>query len=138
MVQAAGAQSKLVNPVYGEAQIQITKPATKMVGGDVVTTVLVKNVDKAPIAGFVAEEYWYDRAGNPLGGGTYRHPRPIQVGEVIVCTFKTPKSPKLDRRPGRLLALPRPDQEDDRAEAGRAEAGEVRPEAFRWPVSRCS
>jgi len=59
--------------------------------------VLVKNVDKAPIAGFVAEEYWYDRAGNPLGGGTYRHPRPIQVGEVIVCTFKTPKSPKLDR-----------------------------------------
>ena len=57
VVQAAGAQSKLVNPVYGEAQIQITKPATKMVGGDVVTTVLVKNVDKAPIAGFVAEEY---------------------------------------------------------------------------------
>jgi hypothetical protein len=100
--QAATAQNpppkpKLVNPIYGEAQIQITKPATKVVGGDVVTTVLVKNVDKAPIAGFVAEEYWYDRAGNPLGGGTYRHPRPIQVGEVIVCTFKTPKSTKLDR-----------------------------------------
>ena len=95
--QAAGAQSKLVNPIYGEAQIQITKPATKMVGSEVVTTLLVKNVDKAPIAGFVAEEYWYDRAGNPLGGGTYRHPKPIQVGEVILVTFKTPKSTKLDR-----------------------------------------
>lgn len=94
---AAAAQNKLVNPVYGEAQIQITKPATKMVGGEVVTTVLVKNVDKAPIAGFVAEEYWYDRAGNPLGGGTYRHPRPIQPGEVITVTFKTPKNTKLDR-----------------------------------------
>jgi len=100
--QAAAAQNpapkpKLVNPIYGEAKIEITKPATKVVGGDVVTTVLVKNVDKAPIAGFVAEEYWYDRGGNPLGGGTYRHPRPIQVGEVITCTFKTPKSTKLDR-----------------------------------------
>ena len=34
-LQVAEAQSKLVNPVYGEAQIQITKPATKVVGGDV-------------------------------------------------------------------------------------------------------
>ena len=93
----AAAQNKLVAPVHGEARIEITKPASKPVGKDVVTTIVVKNVDKAPIAGFVAEEYWYDRAGNPLGGGTYRHPRPIQVGEVIVCTFKTPKSPKLDR-----------------------------------------
>ena len=100
VAQSTAAQNpptKLVNPVYGEALIQITKPATKLVGSDVVTTVLVKNVDKAPIAGFVAEEYWYDKAGNPLGGGTYRHPRPIQVGEIITCTFKTPKSTKLDR-----------------------------------------
>jgi hypothetical protein len=98
MQGVASAQgAKLVAPIHGEAAIQITKPSTKAVGKEVVTTILVKNVDKAPIAGFKVEEYWYDRGGNPLGGGTYRHPRPIQVGEVIIVTFRTPKDPKLDR-----------------------------------------
>ena len=41
------------------------------------TTILVKNVDKAPIAGFKVEEYWDDKGGNALGGGNYRHPRPL-------------------------------------------------------------
>jgi hypothetical protein len=93
----AAAQNKLVAPVHGEAKIEITKPATKGVGKEVVTTILVKNVDKAPIAGFKVEEYWYDKAGNPLGGGNYRHPRPLQPGEIITVTLKTPRSTNLDR-----------------------------------------
>ena len=71
----AAGQNKLVAPVHGE----------------------VKNVEKAPIAGFKVEEYWYDRAGNPLGGGNYRHPRPLQPGEIITVTLKTPRSTNLDR-----------------------------------------
>jgi len=93
----AAAQNKLVAPVHGEARIEITKPASKPVGKDVVTTIVVKNVDKAPIAGFKVEEYWYDKGGNPLGGGNYRHPRPLQPGEIITVTLKTPRSTNLDR-----------------------------------------
>jgi hypothetical protein len=93
----AAGQNKLVAPVHGEAKIEITKPATKAVGKEVVTTLFVKNVDKAPIAGFKVEEYWYDRGGNPLGGGSYRHPRPLQPGEIITVTLKTPRSTNLDR-----------------------------------------
>jgi len=93
----AAGQSKLVAPVHGEAKIEITKPATKGVGKEVVTTLMVKNVDKAPIAGFKVEEYWYDKGGNPLGGGVYRHPRPLQPGEIITVTLKTPRSTNLDR-----------------------------------------
>ena len=93
----AAGQNKLVAPVHGEAKIEITRPASKPVGKDVVTTILVKNVEKAPIAGFKVEVYWYDRAGNPLGGGNYRHPRPLQPGEIITVTLKTPRSTNLDR-----------------------------------------
>jgi hypothetical protein len=93
----AAGQGKLVAPVHGEAKIEITKPATKGVGKEVVTTLQVKNVDKAPIAGFKVEEYWYDKGGNPLGGGVYRHPRPLQPGEIITVTLKTPRSTSLDR-----------------------------------------
>ena len=93
----AAGQYKLVAPVHGEAKIEITKPATKAVGKEVVTTLLVKNVDKAPIAGFKVEEYWYDKGGNPLGGGVYKHPRPLQPGEIITVTLKTPRSSSLDR-----------------------------------------
>jgi hypothetical protein len=99
-VQYAGAgqaPGKLVAPVHGEAKVEITKPSSKVVGPDVVTTIIVRNVEKAPIAGFKVEEYWYDKAGNPLGGGTYRHPRPLQPGEIITVTLKTPKSSNLDR-----------------------------------------
>ena len=93
----AAGQNKLVAPIHGEAKIEITKPATKAVGKEVVTTLLVKNVDKSPIAGFKVEEYWYDKGGNPLGGGVYRHPRPLQPGEIITVTLKTPRSTSLDR-----------------------------------------
>lgn len=93
----AAGQNKLVAPMHGEAKIEITKPATKAVGKEVVTTLMVKNVDKAPIAGFKVEEYWYDKGGNPLGGGVYKHPRPLQPGEIITVTLKTPRSTSLDR-----------------------------------------
>jgi hypothetical protein len=96
-VGAGQVPAKLVAPVHGEAKVEITKPSSKVVGRDVVTTIMVRNIEKAPIAGFKVEEYWYDRAGNPLGGGTYRHPRPLQPDEIITVTLKTPKSSNLDR-----------------------------------------
>ncbi len=89
--------AKLVAPMHGEAKVEITKPSSRVVGKEVVTTIMVRNIEKAPIAGFKVEEYWYDRAGSPLGGGVYRHPRPLQPGEIITVTLKTPKSSNLDR-----------------------------------------
>jgi hypothetical protein len=97
MAAQPAAPHRLAPPIYGEAKVQVTKPNTKVVGNEVVTTIMVKNIETAPIAGFQVEEYWYDVAGNPLGGGTYRHPKPLQPGEVIQVTLKTPKSPKLNR-----------------------------------------
>lgn len=93
---AAGAQ-KLVAPIRGNAKVEITKPTTKVTAKEIVTTFLLKNIEVAPIAGLKVEENWYDKAGNPVMGDTFRHPRPLQPGEVITVTFKTPRSPAMQR-----------------------------------------
>ena len=78
---------KVLPPIYGEAKIEITKPAMKVSGNEIVTTVLVKNMEAVPIAGFQIDEYWYDTNGTPMG--TTHTREPLQGGEVITVTLKT-------------------------------------------------
>ena len=93
----AAAQTKLVAPVRGNAKVEMTKPATKVSAKEIVTTFLLKNIETAPIAGLKVEENWYDKAGNPVMGDTFRNPKPLQPGEVITVTFKTPRVPAMQR-----------------------------------------
>ena len=92
---AQAAPRKLISPVRGEAQVEYTKPNTKVAGNEVVTVIMVKNVATAPIAGFKLEESWIDKAGTLSGGDTYRHPKPFMPGEIITVTLKTPKNPRM-------------------------------------------
>jgi hypothetical protein len=85
-------ERRLVAPVRGEALLQYTKPATKVASDKVITVIRVKNANKAPIAGLRVEENWY-AGGNPVGGDTYRHPRPLRPDEVIEITLTTPRRP---------------------------------------------
>jgi hypothetical protein len=88
---AQDAPRKLVAPVRGEANIELTAPDTKPVGDNVVTKLRVKNVSPLPIAGFRVTENWFDRQRNSVPGDTYRHPRPLPPGEVIEITLTTPR-----------------------------------------------
>lgn len=85
------APRKLVAPVRGDAAVEITPPDTKIVGNDVVTTMRVKNVATGPIAGFRVQENWF-KGGEALSGDEYRHPRPLQVNEVIELKLTVPRS----------------------------------------------
>jgi hypothetical protein len=81
---AAPAARKLVNPVKGEAQIQFLPPVVKQDAGMIITTIKVKNMSPAPIAGFKVDEFWYDKKGEVVGGSqTFRSPKPLQPGQVI-------------------------------------------------------
>lgn len=95
------ARGRLVAPVRGVAQLGYTKPVVKAgkIGGKdfVITTIQVKNLSTGSIAGLRVEEFWYDRAGNPVTGDDYRHPRPLQPGEVITVTLETPRMGNMDR-----------------------------------------
>jgi hypothetical protein len=93
---APAAPRKLISPQRGEANVEITKPNTKVVGGDVTTVIMVKNVSPAPIAGLKVEENWYGKDNSPVGGDVYRHTRPLMPNEVISVTLKTPKNPKMN------------------------------------------
>ncbi len=88
---------KLIAPVRGEATVDITKPDTKVIKNEVVTVIMVKNTAKGPIAGLKIEENWYDKAGNPVGGDTYRHPRPLPPNKVIKVTLTTPRNTQMTR-----------------------------------------
>lgn len=90
---AQDAQRKLVAPVRGVAQVEVTTPDTRVVGNNVVTTIRVKNVSSGPIAGLRIEENWFDRSRQAVPGDVYRHPRPLPVGEVIEVRLTTPRKP---------------------------------------------
>ena len=88
---------KLVPVIKGPARVEITKPNTKVTAKEIVTTILMKNIESKPIAGLRVEEHWYDKSGNPVAGTTYRHPRPLMPAEVITIVLKTPRTPELSR-----------------------------------------
>jgi hypothetical protein len=99
--QAPGAKPRLAAPVRGVAQLGYTKPVVKRgtIGGKpfIITTIQVKNLAAGAIAGLKVDEFWYDKAGNPVTGDNYRHPRPLQPGEVITITLETPSNPAMNR-----------------------------------------
>jgi hypothetical protein len=87
---AAQAPRKLISPFRGDATVEFTGGASKRVGGDIVTTMTIKNTSPGPLAGFRLEESWSDKTGNLAGGDVYRHPRPFMPEEIIEVTLKTP------------------------------------------------
>jgi len=99
--QAPAAKPRLAAPVRGVAQLGYTKPVVKRgtIGGKpfIITTIQVKNMATGAIAGLKVDEFWYDKAGNPVTGDNYRHPRPLQPGEVITITLETPSNPAMNR-----------------------------------------
>ena len=89
-----------VTPVRGDAEIGVlpVKTAPDHKAGLVRTIITVKNLSPTQsIAGLKVEEFWYDKAGNPLPGGRARLTKPLQPLEVAELKIETPKDPKMDR-----------------------------------------
>ena len=82
------------------AQLGYTRPVVKnaTIGGKsfVVTTIQVKNMTNGAIAGLKVDEFWYDKAGNPVTGGSFRSRKPLQPNEVITVEIQTPRDPKMN------------------------------------------
>ena len=92
---AQASPRKLISPLRGEATVDYTGPNTTRKGGNVVTTMTVKNTSTGPIAGFRIEESWADKTGNLAGGDVYRHQKPFMPGEVIEVTLTTPANARM-------------------------------------------
>jgi len=95
---APAAPAKLVAPVRGEAEIQYLLPVTKREGKMIVTTIKIKNVASGAIAGLKVDEFWYDKAGEPVTGAQpFRYRKALMPGEVIDVVLRVPTNPKMDR-----------------------------------------
>ena len=95
---AQGTATKLISPVRGEAELGYLKPVTKREGNMIVTTIKVKNLAAGPIAGLKVDEFWYDKAGEPVTGAQpFRYRKALMPGEVIDVVLKVPTNPKMDR-----------------------------------------
>ncbi len=88
---AAATPGKLIAPARGEVELGHTRPVSKNDGKMITTTIKVKNLAKAAIAGLKVDEFWYDKAGNPVAGSpSFRYRKPLMPGEVIEVVLKTP------------------------------------------------
>jgi hypothetical protein len=91
-------RKRMVAPIRGEAELGFTKPVVKRTKGEIVTTIRVQNLSETnTIVGLKVDEYWYDKAGDPVTGDQYRHRRPLMPQEVIEVVLHTPVNPKMDR-----------------------------------------
>ena len=95
---AQAAPAKFVAPIRGEAPVSMTKPVTKRLNEEVVTTFKVKNPSAiASIAGLKISEFWYDKDGNPVSGDEFRYRKPLMPGEVIDVELRSPVNTKMAR-----------------------------------------
>lgn len=88
---------KFVAPIRGVAEIGYLRPVTKVVGNEVVTTIRIKNLSNAPIAGLRVDEYWFDAQGNPLPSDYEIVKKPLMPGEVVEIELRVPKDPRMNR-----------------------------------------
>jgi hypothetical protein len=99
-IVSLAAQAKLAAPIRGDAEIGFLTPVTTVdYKANLVRTVIkVKNTSlTGSIAGLKVEEFWYDKAGNPVTGSKARLTKPLGPGEVAELKLDTPRDPKMDR-----------------------------------------
>jgi hypothetical protein len=94
-MQSVLAGKKFTPPVKGEALVEFTTPQTKRTGGNVVTTIKVRNMAAAPIARLQVVETWYDKDNNVVAGGKGVLTALIQPQEIQTITITTPFNAKM-------------------------------------------
>jgi hypothetical protein len=92
----AAAQAKYVPPIRGEAAVNMSKPVTKRLKDEIITTFKVQNPSTTgSIAGLKVSEFWYDAGGNPVSGDEFRYRKPLMPGEVIDIELRSPINPNM-------------------------------------------
>ena len=92
---APAAPAKWVKPLKGTAYIEVIRGQSKRVGNDMVTALKIKNTSDGAIALFRVDEIWYDHKLKQVTGDSFTSHRPVDPGEVLDVTLKSPVRPDL-------------------------------------------
>lgn len=95
---APPAPAKWVKPVKGLATIDVIQTPSKYSGKEIITNLKVKNTSSGAIALLKVEEFWYDKDLKIVTGDASAPIRkPINPGEIVEITLKSPFAPNLYR-----------------------------------------
>jgi hypothetical protein len=96
-VSAAAAKAKFSPVVKGLASVEIVQGKSNRVGADIVTVIKVKNTSSGAIALLRVDELWYNQKLQQVTGDSQKVLKPIQPGEIVDVTMKSPVKPDLYR-----------------------------------------
>jgi hypothetical protein len=92
---APAAKAKFAPVVKGLASVEMIQGKPARVGGDIVTVLKIKNTSSGAIALLRVDELWYNQKREQVTGDSQKVLKPIQPGEVVEITMKSPVKPNL-------------------------------------------
>jgi hypothetical protein len=92
-------ESDLVATIRGPGQVGYLQPVTRRPRGtnDAVTTFRIQNTSTGALAGFKVDEFWYDRAGDTVTGGSFRMQQPFIPGQIVEVEIRIPRDRRMNR-----------------------------------------
>ena len=90
-------ESDLVATIRGPGQVGYLQPVSRRQRNEMVTTFRVQNTSTNALAGFTVDEFWYDRAGDTVAGGSFRMPKPFLPGQIIEVQIRIPRDRRMTR-----------------------------------------
>jgi hypothetical protein len=94
---APAAKAKFAPVVKGLASIEMIQGKSNRVAGDIVTVLKVRNTSSGAIALLRIDELWYNQKLQQVTGDSQKVLKPIQPGEIVEVTMKSPVKPDLYR-----------------------------------------
>ena len=92
-------ESDLVATIRGPGQVGYLQPRSRRDrrANEMVTNFRIQNTSTGALAGFKVDEFWYDRAGDTVSGGSFRLPRPFLPGQIIEVEIRIPRTARMAR-----------------------------------------
>ena len=90
-------ESDLVATIRGPGQVGYLQPVSRRQRNEMVTTFRVQNNSTGALAAFKVDEFWYDRAGDTVAGGSFRMPKPFLPGQIIEVELRIPRDRRMSR-----------------------------------------
>jgi hypothetical protein len=88
-------ESTLVATIRGPGQVGYLQPISSRQRNEMVTSFRIQNNSTGALAAFKVDEFWYDRGGDTVAGGSFRMEKPFLQGEIIEVELRIPRDTRM-------------------------------------------
>ena len=92
-------ESDLVATIRGPGQVGYLQPTSRRDrrANEMVTSFRIQNNSTGALAAFKVDEFWYDRGGDTVTGGSFRMDKPFIPGQIIEVEIRVPRDRRMNR-----------------------------------------